>query len=128
MKSTGKRLWKILSGVSFAGAVCTLYCGLDKMFLYANGESVFDEMHNAYVGGDAYNYIINGTYSTAFFVLTAMFALMGIGFIALWYLSVIAATQRSLSDTCNITNVPLNLGTGKVSESAPVESSMESDN
>ena len=26
---------------------------------------------NAYVGGDAYNYIINGTYAIAFFVLTA---------------------------------------------------------
>ena len=34
-----------------------------------------------------YNYIINGTYSTAFFVLTAMFVLAGIGFIMLHYLS-----------------------------------------
>ena len=42
---------------------------------------------NAYVGGDAYNYIINGTYATAFFVLTAMFVLAAVGFIIIHYLS-----------------------------------------
>lgn len=28
---------------------------------------------NSYVGGDAYNYIINGTYSTSYFVLALVF-------------------------------------------------------
>ena len=42
---------------------------------------------NAYVGGDAYNYIINGTYATAFFVLTAMFVLAAIGLMILHYVS-----------------------------------------
>lgn len=42
---------------------------------------------NAYVGGDAYNYIINGTYATAFFVLTAMFVLAAIGLVIIHYLS-----------------------------------------
>jgi hypothetical protein len=32
---------------------------------------------NAYVGGDAYNYIINGTYATAFFVLSMGFTVTG---------------------------------------------------
>lgn len=42
---------------------------------------------NAYVGGDAYNYIINGTYATAFFVLTAMFLLSSIGLMILHYIA-----------------------------------------
>ena len=33
---------------------------------------------NAYVGGDAYNYIINGTYAAAYFVLAAGFLISGI--------------------------------------------------
>ena len=39
-----------------------LIIGFYKMLIY-------DDYTNAYVGGDAYNYIINGTYATAYFVL-----------------------------------------------------------
>lgn len=36
------------------------------------------EIKNAYVGGDAYNYIINGTYFTGFIVLGSAFIVGGI--------------------------------------------------
>ena len=96
MKSEGKGLWKGLSGISFIISAIVLGFGLDKMFIYDNGEYAPYEYHNAYVGGDAYNYIINGNYSTGFFVLATMFALMGIGFIILYYLSKMADGQSKL--------------------------------
>ena len=34
---------------------------------------------NAYVGGDAYNYIINGTYSTTYAVIALIFVVCGFG-------------------------------------------------
>ena len=40
-----------------------LYKGYDKMTNYSNPEYSFMTTHNAYVGGDAYNYIINGNYA-----------------------------------------------------------------
>ena len=44
------------------------YKGYDKITNYYNSDySMLNK--NAYVGGDAYNYIINGTYAAAYFVL-----------------------------------------------------------
>lgn len=57
------------------------------MYVYRNSEYFTSRNVNAYVGGDAYNYIINGNYATAFFVLAAVFVIMGIGFAVLYYLS-----------------------------------------
>ena len=42
---------------------------------------------NAYVGGDAYNYIINGNYATAYFVLAVGLALICMGFLIVYYIS-----------------------------------------
>lgn len=91
-----KKIWKILSGTSFIISIVALMYGFDKMFNYSNGEAPPYEYHNAYVGGDAYNYIINSNYATSFFVLATMFALMGIGFIVLYYLSKMADEQSKL--------------------------------
>ena len=99
MKTEGKSMWKYLSGVSFTGSVITLWLGFDKMLNYVNDEMYWKDPHNMYVGGDAYNYIINGNYATAFFVLTAMLALMGIGFIALHYISKMCDAQEKLVDS-----------------------------
>ena len=96
MKAKGKGLWKGLSCISFLVSAAALSLGLDKMLYYDNGEYYPYEYHNVYVGGDAYNYIINGNYATGFFVLAAMFALMGIGFIVLYYLSKMADGQGKL--------------------------------
>lgn len=72
----------------------TFYKGLDKMFRYDSGDSYPHKYVNAYVGGDAYNYIINGTYATAFFVLTAMFVLAAIGLVAVHYVSKKAVSEE----------------------------------
>lgn len=88
MKKTASKftVWCWLAAASFLGSCVTLYKGIDKMTNYYNSE-YSSKLVNAYVGGDAYNYIINGTYATAFFVLTAMFALAAVGFIIIHYLS-----------------------------------------
>ena len=65
---------KTLSAVSIVlSGVCALM-GLWKMYAYSDWDEI-----NYYVGGDAYNYIINGTYATAFFVLAGSFLIASIG-------------------------------------------------
>lgn len=80
-------VWCYLAVASLCCGAFTFYKGLDKMFRYDSGDSYPHKYVNAYVGGDAYNYIINGTYATAFFVLTAMFVLAAIGLVIIHYLS-----------------------------------------
>ncbi len=48
------------------------------MFNYSNPDSEFSflESENAYVGGDAYNYIINAGYATAYFVLAGAYGII----------------------------------------------------
>ncbi len=64
-------VWMIIFavlGMFFAGM------GFHKMFVYENSEYSWRENKNAYVGGDAYNYIINGTYFAGYSALSgAMF-------------------------------------------------------
>ena len=86
-KKTKWSVWCYLSIVSLCCGAFTFYGGLDKMFRYDSGDSYPHKYVNAYVGGDAYNYIINGTYATAFFVLTAMFVLAAIGLVMIHYVS-----------------------------------------
>ena len=43
--------------------------GFDKKDNYKYSEYSYSSNHNAYVGGDAYNYIINGNYFTGYMVL-----------------------------------------------------------
>ena len=78
--NTRDNVYKVLAFISFVISEIFLDVGFYKMWAY--DDSSYNPV-NAYVGGDAYNYIINGTYATAFFVLTATFALMGIGFLIL---------------------------------------------
>lgn len=49
-----------------------IYKGYDKKNNYNNPDNEYtfnDNYVNSYVGGDAYNYIINGTYFTAYAVM-----------------------------------------------------------
>lgn len=80
-------VWCWLAIISLCCGAFTLYKGFDKMFRYDSGDSYPHKYVNTYVGGDAYNYIINGTYATAYFVLTAMFVLAAIGLVIIHYLS-----------------------------------------
>lgn len=79
--------WKWFSICSVIVSVIMLIIGFNKMFRYDNGEHFPYEYINAYVSGDAYNYIINGTYATAYFVLAGTFLLAAIGLLVLDYLS-----------------------------------------
>ncbi|WP_223553210.1 hypothetical protein [Lysinibacillus sphaericus] len=76
-----KKQSKVYTGfsvVGFFGAIVSMGMGFYKMFVYENfddEDSYFssEENVNAYVGGDAYNFIINGTYTTSYFVLALVF-------------------------------------------------------
>lgn len=71
----------ILSIVSFVvSAICFAY-GFFKCFVYVSGE--YGTSVNAYVGGDAYNYIINAGYTVAFWVLTLVFVIIGVACLVL---------------------------------------------
>lgn len=58
---------KVLCVIFIIIGVIFLCIGFYKMFRYDN--SIYGDYVNAYVEGDAYNYIINGTYFTAYAVL-----------------------------------------------------------
>lgn len=62
----------------YIAALGSLGMGFYKMFAYENSEYSFGTKTNVYVGGDAYNYIINGTYATGFFVLFGAFLIAGL--------------------------------------------------
>ncbi len=64
----------IVSGVFF-------YKAYDVKTNYYNSEDFYSLNENAYVGGDAYNYIINGTYFTGYSVIGSAFLIGGILFI-----------------------------------------------
>ena len=76
-----------LSAISFIVSFIFYYKGYDKLTNYSNPRSFSLESQNAYVSGDAYNYIINGTYSTSFFVLGVGFSLIGLLLVIIYYLS-----------------------------------------
>lgn len=65
---------------SYVAMVICIFMGLNKMFIYENSDLSFVPSKNAYVGGDAYNYIINAGYSTAWFVLAGVCAILGLTF------------------------------------------------
>jgi len=77
MKKLGAILM-ILSLLFFVGCGLSAAQGVDKYTNYNNSETYPELNQNAYVGGDAYNYIINGTYFTAFTVISAACAISGL--------------------------------------------------
>lgn len=56
------------------------------------------KLSDAYVGGDAYNYIINSTQSTTFFVLAGILVFCSIGFLIVGYLHLIYENNRPAQD------------------------------
>ena len=69
MKKIGV-LFLVLALLAFAGSVLFALEGYDKYAKYENADKPEAKI-NVYVNGDAYNYIINGTYFTAFSVCAA---------------------------------------------------------
>ena len=67
-----KKVFKHLKGITVAVFILGgifLIMGADVRLRYENNDSYFRKNINAPVGGDAYNYIINGTYLTAYSVI-----------------------------------------------------------
>ena len=73
-------LLTILEVVFFLFSAVMLYKGYDKMTKYSNPDDSYSwkSSKNAYVGGDAYNFIINGTYATSYFVLASAGIISGV--------------------------------------------------
>lgn len=70
-----KNLLKESSIIVILASLVSFGMGFYKMFAYNSGE--YEDAVNSYVGGDAYNYIINGTYTTAYFVLGGSLLIAG---------------------------------------------------
>ena len=66
----------VLSILFFITSGYFLFQAYDKITNYRNAD--FSSV-NAYVGGDAYNYIINGTYSTTYVVIALIFVVCAFG-------------------------------------------------
>ena len=75
-ESLGKGLL-IAAVCLYIACAYAMYKGHDKMYNYYSSEYSFSSNVNAYVGGDAYNYIINGTYATAYYVLAMGYLITG---------------------------------------------------
>lgn len=76
-KPSIKNIFFTMAIVFYLVSAIMLYKGYDKMTNYYNSEYSTSHNVNAYVGGDAYNYIINGNYATGFFVLSMGFMIAG---------------------------------------------------
>lgn len=76
-KSAIKKVFLVIATVFYIVSAVMLYKGYDKMTNYYNSEYSTSNNVNAYVGGDAYNYIINGNYASGFFILSMGFMIAG---------------------------------------------------
>lgn len=65
-KSTKYKVCIIVSIVLLILSIICIFIGFDKMFNYHNSETYTSKNRNAYVGGDAYNYIINANYFSGY--------------------------------------------------------------
>ncbi|EON70371.1 hypothetical protein [Lysinibacillus sphaericus] len=85
-----------MKGLSITSLVLSIifFCiGFYRLVFYSNPESFDRDSSNAWVGGDAYNYIINGTQATAYFVLFAAF------FIAFVLLKIALEMQETIESS-----------------------------
>ncbi len=79
---------KIPSLLCYVGSLISIFFGFYKLFVYENnGNSPFLENKNAYVGGDAYNLIINAGQATAYFTLSGVLILAGTSFLLWQYIA-----------------------------------------
>ncbi|MGG0188253.1 hypothetical protein [Bacillus rhizoplanae] len=74
--------WGIWATIFYIHSFVLLYLGIDRIEGYYYSEYSSELSKHAYVGGDAYNYIINSNILTAYFVLSASFFIAGTVLIA----------------------------------------------
>lgn len=95
MKKSNQIAWNVFSIISFIVSGIMIYLGYDKKTNYFSSTISSSLTKNAYVGGDAYNYIINSSYSTGYYVLALLFVVIGIGFIIASYLDKLVTIQEN---------------------------------
>ena len=73
----------------FMGAILLIIGLSNDYYSYSDPDAYDTHVYprEKYINGDAYNYIINAGYATAFFVLAIGAALLGVGFLIVYYLS-----------------------------------------
>lgn len=76
---------KFLIGLFYSVSGIFLWLGFDKTLRYQNPEYYGDKI-NVYVGGDAYNYIINSNYAIAYFILAVGCAIIATLFFVVYNL------------------------------------------
>lgn len=101
---TKQIIFIVLAVLSFIVAAVFVNKGMDKINNYYNSEDFSILNENAYVGGDAYNYIINANYATGYYVLALIFVVAGFSFIVVGYLSTIGEIQSSIEHLEGIIN------------------------
>ncbi|MED4682489.1 hypothetical protein BGP34_15035 [Bacillus mycoides] len=69
--------WIIWAVIFYIHSAVLLYKGIDKIEGYYMASEYSELNKHVYVGGDAYNYIINSNLLTVFFVLSAEFFIAG---------------------------------------------------
>jgi len=96
-------IWNILAIISFILAGVMVYEGVDKIINYYNSENYPILNENVYVGGDAYNFIINSNYATGYYVLALIEVVSGFGFLILGYLSKINEIHKNSNEKISTT-------------------------
>ena len=89
-------IYSFVAGISYFLSVIFIGLGFHKMFAYNNPDGRIGEAVNAYVGGDAYNYIINANYATAYFALAVFCAVIGMTAV-LGYLAIKSGANHRVS-------------------------------
>lgn len=108
-KELGKLLL-VISAVCAILALVSYLTGMNKITEYYYSEYASSErLVNAYVGGDAYNFIINGTYFAGYMALTAGFLVSASMFLI-----------SSLYLSCKHTEIQKFTGASPVSPAIPV--------
>lgn len=86
-------IWYVLAAIAFT---CVIICLVQANDFMSNGGIFMERYHSMreqYVGGDAYNYIIAGTYSTTITVRALIFTVLGTGCILAGKLTALKARQ-----------------------------------
>lgn len=78
--------------------------GFYKKNVYESNDYSWSQPKNMYVGGDAYNYIINGTYFTGYVVIGSALIIIG----GLFYTGAGIIETIEKSDACKKYSVPYN--------------------
>lgn len=87
--------------ISYLLSLVFISLGLHKMFVYKNPSSALLSSKNVYVGGDAYNYIINANYATGYFTLAIFCAVIGATFLICSFLKKNVASGGDLVKRSN---------------------------